>query len=219
MNKSQAIIYTAANAQQAHLLKNLLEQQGIQALVTGDALQSGFGDLLFGWSGAPCVVVAQRDAEQAYQVVQQFQRRMADVEQVQDEPGERPRFDWPTCPECSRRRQAVCPICKTAGRDFPLAEFLVEAVELRSTRPSSREQPQHRTADGPPILLICPNCDESFPPRFYRFCEDCGHDFGSGVQLRAEEGPEEMNRRVVLVAAVLGLLAIGSMIYLWILFH
>jgi len=63
------------------------------------------------------------------------------------------------------------------------------------------------------VMLICPTCDEAFSPRFYRWCENCGHDFGSG---REDEPPEESdtNYRVVWAAVATVAVLIGLWIYL-----
>ena len=67
-------------------------------------------------------------------------------------------------------------------------------------------------------MLLCPTCDEAFSPRFYRWCENCGHDFGSG---REDEPPEESatNYRVVLAVAATIAVLVGLWIYLVWLFH
>ncbi len=99
------------------------------------------------------------------------------------------------CPECNRRRTAVCPICQTAGSNFPPGDA-----------PIAREEDA-----GEPPLLICPTCDEPFEPRYLRRCEWCGHDFGSGIavpETRREQPAEPPNLRVIIVAlATLALLA------------
>lgn len=39
------LLYEAANAIEAHLIKNILEQEQITAFIQGEALQGGIGDL------------------------------------------------------------------------------------------------------------------------------------------------------------------------------
>jgi hypothetical protein len=69
------------------------------------------------------------------------------------------------------------------------------------------------SADGPGVMLLCPTCDEAFSPRFYRWCESCGHDFGSG----REGGPPEetaTNYRIVLALFALVAGLVGLWVYL-----
>jgi len=215
MDDKQQVIYTAANSQQAHLLCNILEDCGIDATVTNEALQGASGELAVGWSTDPRVMVSERDAEKARQVALDFEQRLADSDDETDSydnPSDNQWADWPTCPRCSLRRQVVCKVCETAGTNFQLAEFVVEAAPIRQTQTESEESGKEETDDGPPLLLICPNCDESFPPRFFRYCEDCGHDFGFGVELQLKE-PPEVNGRAIIVVVALGLLALAFSAY------
>lgn len=73
------------------------------------------------------------------------------------------------------------------------------------------DAPSAATDDGPGVMLICPTCDEAFSPRFYRWCENCGHDFGSG---REDEPPEESDTNFRVVAAIV--VTIGVLAGLWI---
>ena len=116
-----------------------------------------------------------------------------------------PRWQWPCCPQCSRRRQARCPTCDLGSDDFPLADYLpgleTEAVE------------------NPPsgLLLMCPTCDEAFAPQFYRYCQQCGHDFGGGVVPDATEA-DALTGRAAVVLFALVLLALAMLVYFWWLF-
>ncbi|MCH7726608.1 MAG: DUF2007 domain-containing protein [Planctomycetes bacterium] len=216
----QIVVYTAASAQQAHLLKNILEEMGIVAHVTNDALQGAVGELPLGWAGAPRVVVAETDNEQARKVAIEFDRRLPDDGDLVDGDlvvgDEDLRWSkWPACPDCGRRRQAVCPICETAGNDVPLAEFLAPTAPARSTRGTNQSDDDPETDET--VLLMCPNCDESFRPRFYRHCENCSHDFGFGVVVETQPGVE-FNPRILLVVGALIGMAVAASLYVWLLF-
>ena len=71
-------IYVASNSIEAHLLRNALADEGIEAEVTNEPLQGGLGELPF-YDIAPRVVVRGEDAERARQIVAQFKRPHADV--------------------------------------------------------------------------------------------------------------------------------------------
>jgi hypothetical protein len=124
MSEKQVVVYTARNKQQAHLLKNLLEESGIEAVVSGDVLSDGTGVDAVGWATAARVVVAEEDAAAARGLAEEFDRRGAEptgpLEFPEPEPDEL--TEWPTCPECGARRTTTCPVCHTPGTDFPEAD-------------------------------------------------------------------------------------------------
>jgi hypothetical protein len=120
--------------------------------------------------------------------------------------------DWPVCPQCGRRRQAVCLSCEIAGTDFPLADFVAPTAPVQRPWRAGEGGLAPVDRQGQPILLMCPICDEAFAPRFYRHCEACGHDFGSGVQTEAFSR-ESFNARAAVVIFGLILLGVGLLIY------
>lgn len=130
-------------------------------------------------------------------------------------------LDWPHCPTCGRSRPTYCPTCDIAGDQFPLAEYIPAAAPVERTRRDSgcacKTCDGGRDEDHAPVLLICPSCDEAFAPKFYRLCEECGHDFGEGRQVKVPESVE-LPGRVLFVIAVLGALTIAVLAYWWILF-
>ncbi len=72
-------VYRAENSAQAHLMASALEDEGIKAIVDGDALQLALGDIPLGWSTAPRILVAQADAARARELVKKFeQEKLAD---------------------------------------------------------------------------------------------------------------------------------------------
>ena len=73
MENTHRAIYSAASAQQAHILANALQERGIFAYVTNDALAGASGDLPFGVLTAPQVVVHVDDAEEARRLALEFE--------------------------------------------------------------------------------------------------------------------------------------------------
>ena len=126
-------------------------------------------------------------------------------------PDERTWTDWPRCVHCGRLRLTVCPSCGVAGTHFPLAEFLTPAVPLHNSRRRGTETPQ-RDGDALEILLVCPQCDEAFPPRFYRHCPECGHDAREGLQVQSRS-VQPLSDAVVL--AISGLLVTAVVLVLY----
>jgi hypothetical protein len=64
-------IYSAQNAVDAHIVKGLLEQQGIQARVNGEFLQGGIGDLPL--IDLVTVSVAEEDYEKALGFIREYE--------------------------------------------------------------------------------------------------------------------------------------------------
>jgi len=131
-------------------------------------------------------------------------------------------LDWPHCPKCGRNRPTYCPTCDIAGDQFPLAEYIPAAAPVERTRRDAgcacKTCDVGRDEDHAPVLLMCPSCDEAFAPKFYRLCEECGHDFSEGRQVVVPE-PVELPGRVLFVIAALGALTIAVLAYWWILFR
>ncbi len=97
-------------------------------------------------------------------------RKIMPEEDESEEPqAERKAVDWPTCRHCRRPRQTSCPICQTAGNQFPEA-FL---PDRENTAPEVASEPAR-------LYVLCPTCDEPFAPQFLARCEWCGHRFRDG---------------------------------------
>ena len=64
-------IYSAQNAIDAHIIKGLLEQQGIAARVDGEYLQGGIGELPL--IDLVTVSVAEEDYEKALRVLREYE--------------------------------------------------------------------------------------------------------------------------------------------------
>jgi len=72
-------VYEAANNIQAHIVMHVLEQAGVHAMVQGEFLQSGAGELPLG--NLVGVAVDDEDVEIAREVIEDWERLM-------QEPGE-----------------------------------------------------------------------------------------------------------------------------------
>ncbi len=66
-------VYQAANHIQAHMVMHVLEQAGVHALVQGEFLQSGAGELPVGLVG---VAVADEDVEVAREIIEDWEKLM-----------------------------------------------------------------------------------------------------------------------------------------------
>jgi len=72
-------VYNAANHIQAHMVMHVLEQAGVHAMVQGEFLQSGAGELPLG--NLVGVAVDDEDVEIAREIIEDWERLM-------QEPGE-----------------------------------------------------------------------------------------------------------------------------------
>lgn len=188
-------IYSAANTQQAYLLKSLLEERGIAAWVVNDAIQLAGGELPLGWTAAARVVVGENDAEEARRFVEDFDSTTAHEPVAEDASEVEPLewSAWPLCIQCGERRSARCPVCGVSGTRFPLADI-------------------QETEDGQRALLVCEACDDHFVPEWYRLCPRCGHDFGDGLEVgtRPERSQWSLQTWLVLGAMTAGALAFAA---------
>jgi hypothetical protein len=240
MSDSQTVVYTAGSSQEAHFLKNLLAEAGITAFVANDLLERGSGVDIVGWATAARVLVADEDAPRARQIALEFDRRAADAARTRAPEGPPPELppgpsaDWPKCPQCGARRSTMCPVCGTAGSDFPPADMgfvwipEADAPARQSAscscgpggctpEASQPEAPAADQAEGeqPAALLMCPTCDEAFAPAYPRLCEWCGHEFADGFEVPLPTAPvEQINSRVIAVIIVLLALAAAAVVYL-----
>jgi len=213
------------------MLQTLLGEYGIRAQVveTGSMEGTAVGGTASVIRGE--VIVSSEDEEIARGISELFQKNILNAasedlreadgmnEMESQESQESPEWqEWPECPSCSKRRQTVCPICKTAGRAFALGELPVDVdvaditESLTSTPFLERDFRLHQAVSSPGVLLVCDGCDEPFPPRFYNRCEHCGHEFGDGIDGEPDEADyEDPNWTFVIgimliIACVMGLL-------------
>ena len=97
-------VYSAANLPEAHQVKNLLQDEGIQARVVGEALQTGAGELPIGWTTAPRLWVAQADCERARQIIDEWEQERQAGKPIPSSP------PW-VCPHCDEEVPGEFDIC------------------------------------------------------------------------------------------------------------
>ncbi len=205
MQQDLVVVYAARTLQDAHLLRNLLVDAGIPAVVSNELLQGGSGVDIVGWPSLCRVSVGADDAPRARGMALEFDRRAAasaaeDTPEDEELPEEAPP-PWPECPQCGAPRTTRCPACGATGSRFPLADADPSGVRR----------------------WTCSTCDEPFVPEFARRCAACGHEFADGYDVDpADETPDNesgINARAVVmlvgIVVVVGLLA-G---WLFFLFH
>ena len=67
-------VYTGRDAMDAHFVKGLLEREGIDAQVMGEALESAFGTLPLSAKSLPSVYVREEDVARATPIVEEYRR-------------------------------------------------------------------------------------------------------------------------------------------------
>ncbi len=248
MEDRPTVIYVAGSVQQAYMLKNLLAEQGIEAIVTNETLEKGSGVDYVGWATLARVVVDEADAPLARAIALEHDRQGAEMAQEQQPSddalvqAEAVPESWPRCPECGAPRVTRCPICKTTGTEFPLADdqyvWGMGLDELPDGKHScscgghtcgpqapadQEEEPAGSSAEPPDdehspehLVLMCPTCSEPFVPEFPRRCTWCDHEFDEGFEPEEIVQPlPQADSRVV--AIVVGLLILAAVIvaYFW----
>lgn len=210
MNDEDLIeIYRAKNAQQATLLKNLLEDEGIDAQISNQGLGNAIGESFGGWSFAPQILVRRRDVEHARALANDWDERLADRNEVEDLEShmqeQAKTWDPPLCLACKEPRHVICPHCETSGTDFEPAEFL-QADGSGGILTAEDDGTEHEI-DPKELRLMCTVCDKSFQPQYLRHCPKCGYDFRDGVELSAHASDVQFNGRAI--ALILAMLALG----------
>jgi hypothetical protein len=197
---SPTIVYSAGSLQEAHFLKNLLVESGINALVGNEFLQRGSGVDLVGLPTAATVMVAAKDAEAARGLALEFDRRtavLADPQVV---------YSAKSLPEARAVKDALVaagisaavgdetmhagtnvsvfgipeaiPVI-AAGRDVDAARQIVESgidFQAVSSEATSDSESGESVVEAPAPWPRCPECDTRRTTRC-PICPASGTDF------------------------------------------
>ncbi len=222
-------VYSTESLRDAHTLRDLLAAEGVSAVVFRDPFERG----ATGGTGCVTIQVGAADEAAARRVVGRFeQRRLRAAEgDVIDA--------WPRCPQCEAPRMTCCPVCQTAGHNFPAAdhELCLSAEPGDAGEPlacgcggcaaaapgeigpesGGRSDALQDAASQPAALplLTCTTCDEPFVPHYLKRCEWCGHAFPDGIEFELPDDPvEPLNARVVFVFFALAAGALAMLAWL-----
>lgn len=120
-------VYTGRDEMDAHFVRGLLEQEGIEALVQGEALQEAWGGLPLSAENLPSVwVVRDEDVPKAAPIIEDYRRRdRADAAlEVGNRLNERDpipaRPTW-KCPNCGEAVEEQFTACWHCGHARPAA--------------------------------------------------------------------------------------------------
>ncbi len=193
-------VYSAVSAQQAHFLKNLLIESGINAMVSNEHLHRGSGVDLIGLPTAAEVVVAAKDAQAARQLALEFDRRTIEstepevlcstgsLVEAQAVKGALAQAGIPAeIDDGTLRAQTEIDPFPTARamhvvvarRDVEAArQIVLRGVDLQaaSTDAMTGQEAHESTIDVPPPWPQCPQCDARRTTRC-PICLTSGTDF------------------------------------------
>jgi Putative prokaryotic signal transducing protein len=104
-------VYTGRDEMDAHFVKGLLQQEGIEASVVGENLLNAVGTLPISDKSLPCVYVNEPDEERASLIVRDYQQvdRVNAEEAVEDAP--RPTWKCANCGEAVEEQFSECWNC------------------------------------------------------------------------------------------------------------
>ena len=108
-------VYTARDEMDANFVKGLLRQEGIEAVVQGEALGEVWGNLPVSSNSLPSVWVPEGDVGRAMPLVEQYRR--TDEANAADDP-DRVRTTW-TCPNCGENVEEQFTQCWKCGHNRP----------------------------------------------------------------------------------------------------
>jgi hypothetical protein len=98
-------IYSAASLPDAHLVRGLLGQAGIDATVFNENLQGGLGEIPFTHAYPEVWIVDDRDLQRAREVIRQIERPA-------------PASGSMICPRCHEGSPGHFQICWNCGEEF-----------------------------------------------------------------------------------------------------
>jgi len=108
-------VYTARDEMDASFVQGLLKQEGIDAVVQGQALGTAWGTLPLSAESLPSVWVPEADVQRAGPIVERYRRT---DEANADDDAERLRTTW-TCPQCGEKVEDQFTHCWKCGHARP----------------------------------------------------------------------------------------------------
>jgi hypothetical protein len=109
-------IYTARDEMDANFVQGLLRQEGIEAVIQGQALGEVWANLPLSNESLPTVWVEERDVERARPVIEAY--RQTDRANADDAVADRARSTW-KCPNCGEQVEVQFTQCWHCGHNRP----------------------------------------------------------------------------------------------------
>jgi hypothetical protein len=112
-------IFTARNEMEAHFVQGLLEQDGIDSVIQGEALEGAWANLPLSDKALPSIWVNEADSARAAAIVGEYEQRGKKTTGVPT--AETPRPTW-KCPKCGEEVEEQFDECWNCGATKPGTE-------------------------------------------------------------------------------------------------
>jgi hypothetical protein len=119
-------VYTGRDEMDAHFVKGLLEQEGIEAIVQGENLINAVGTLPLSEKSLPSVWVGDGDEERAALIVKDYEQ--VDAVNASDAVEDSPRPTW-KCANCGEAVEEQFTECWNCGHARPESTTTVDPVD------------------------------------------------------------------------------------------
>jgi hypothetical protein len=119
-------VYTGRDEMDAAFVKGLLEQEGIEAVLQGAALEAAFSTLPLSDTSLPSVWVNDADEERAMLIVKDYEQ--VDAVNADDDLEATPRPTW-KCPNCGEAVEEQFSECWNCGHSRPTTSPVVDPAD------------------------------------------------------------------------------------------
>ena len=119
-------VYTGRDEMDAHFLKGLLENEGIEAVVTGENLEATWATLPLSEKSLPGVWVREQDEERALLIVKDYEQ--VDAVNAEETVEESSRPTW-KCPNCGEAVEEQFSECWNCGHSRPETAPVVDPAD------------------------------------------------------------------------------------------
>jgi hypothetical protein len=119
-------VYTGRDEMDAHFVKGLLQNEGIEAVVTGENLVNAIGTLPLSEKSLPGVWVRDEDEERALLIVKDYEQ--VDAVNAEETVEDSPRPTW-KCPNCGEAVEQQFSECWKCGHARPSSGPVVDPAD------------------------------------------------------------------------------------------
>ncbi|HET6249721.1 MAG TPA: DUF2007 domain-containing protein [Tepidisphaeraceae bacterium] len=111
-------LFTGRNDMEAHFVKGLLEQEGITAILQGEALEGAWADLPLSDRALPSIWVDEADLERAQPIIDDYRQREMKTANQPDDADESTGPTW-KCPKCGEEVDEQFDVCWNCETEKP----------------------------------------------------------------------------------------------------
>jgi hypothetical protein len=119
-------VYSGRDEMDANFVKGLLQQEGIEAVITGQALEAAFSTLPLSDNSLPSVWVSKENEERAKAIIQKYQQ--VDLANSDDSLADTPRPTW-KCANCGEAVEQQFTECWKCGHARPAEPDVVNPAD------------------------------------------------------------------------------------------